>query len=154
MPSRPIHAVTNGKIPFLFLRLSNITFWASHVALIVKNLSASAREVKEAGLIPGSGRSPGGGHGNPLQYSCLEKPMDRGAWWATIHMVAQSDTTEVIQHARMYNITFYLLNNQSIYIYIILSLSIHLLMDISAVYREWRVRRSPYITKYQLYKVS
>ena len=96
-----------------------------------------------------------------LQYSCLEKPMDRGAWWATIHMVVQSDTTEVIQHACMYNITFYLLNNLSIYlsiyiyIYLILSLSIHLLMDISAVYREWRFRRSQSnITKYQLYKVS
>ena len=43
-----------------------------------------------AGLIPGSGRSPGGGNGNPLQYSCLEKPMDRGAWWATVHGVANS----------------------------------------------------------------
>ena len=42
--------------------------------------------------IPGSGRSPGGGHGNPLQYSCLENPMDWGAWWATVHRVAQSQT--------------------------------------------------------------
>ena len=44
------------------------------------------------GLIPGSGRSPGGGHGNPLQYSCLENPMDRGAWWATVQRVAKSQT--------------------------------------------------------------
>ena len=45
-------------------------------------------------LIPGSGRSPGGGHGTPLQYSCLENPMDRGAWRATVHTVAESDTNE------------------------------------------------------------
>ena len=45
--------------------------------------------------IPGSGRFPGGGHGNSLQYSCLENPLDRGAWWATVHSAAESDTTEV-----------------------------------------------------------
>ena len=47
------------------------------------------------GSIPGSGRSPGGGYGNPLQYCCLENPLDRGAWWATVHRIAQSDTAEV-----------------------------------------------------------
>ena len=46
----------------------------------------------DAGLIPGLGRPPGGGHGNPLQYSCLENPMDRGAWWATVQGVAKSQT--------------------------------------------------------------
>ena len=46
----------------------------------------------DQGLIPGLGRSPGGGHGNPLQYSCLENPMDRGAWWATVHGVMKSHT--------------------------------------------------------------
>ena len=46
----------------------------------------------DPGVIPGSGRSPGGGHGNPLQYSCLENPTDRGAWWATVHGVAKSWT--------------------------------------------------------------
>ena len=50
------------------------------------------QETREEGLIPGWGRVPGEGHGNPLQYSCLENPMDRGAWWATAHSVAQSLT--------------------------------------------------------------
>ena len=51
---------------------------------------------------PGSGRFPGGGDGTPLQYSCLENPMDRGAWWATVHGVEKElDTTEAIQHAHM-----------------------------------------------------
>ena len=49
-------------------------------------------DVRNMGLIPGLGRSPGEGHGNPLQYSCLENPMDSGAWWATVHRVAQSRT--------------------------------------------------------------
>ena len=63
---------------------------ASQVALVVKNLLANAGDERDAGSIPGSGRSPGGRHGNPLQYSCLENPMDRGAWWATVHGVAKS----------------------------------------------------------------
>jgi len=63
-------------------------------ALVVKNPSASAGDVRDAGLIPGSGRSPGGGHGNPLQYSCLENPMDRGARWTMVHRVSELDTTE------------------------------------------------------------
>ena len=50
---------------------------------VVKNPPANAGDMGDAGLIPGSGRSPRGGHGNPLQYSCLENPMDRGAWQAT-----------------------------------------------------------------------
>ena len=54
--------------------------WASQVALEVKNLCANAGEQRDVGLTPGSERSPGGGHGNPLQCSCLENPMDRGAW--------------------------------------------------------------------------
>ena len=59
---------------------------------MVKNLPASAGDVRDTSLIPGLGRSLGGGHGNPLQYSCLENPMDRGAWRATVHSVAKSRT--------------------------------------------------------------
>ena len=54
--------------------------WASQVVLAVKNLTANAGDLRDVRSIPESGRSPGGGHGNPLQYSCLENPMDRGAW--------------------------------------------------------------------------
>ena len=62
------------------------------MVLVVKNLYANVRNVRDTGLIPGVGRSPGGGHGNPPQYSCLENPMDRGAWWVTVHRVAKSRT--------------------------------------------------------------
>ena len=65
---------------------------ASQVVLVVKNPPADAGDVGDAGLIPGSGRSSGGECGNPLQYSCLENPMDRGAWQATVHGVAKSRT--------------------------------------------------------------
>ena len=59
---------------------------------IVKNLLADAGDVGDTGLIPGSGRSPGEGNGNPLQYSFLGNPMDRGAWQATVHGVTKSQT--------------------------------------------------------------
>jgi len=62
---------------------------------VVKNLSASAGDVRDLGLIPGLGRSSGGEHSNPLQYPCLENPMDRGALWATVSRVTKkSDRTE------------------------------------------------------------
>ena len=57
------------------------------VGTVVKNLPADAGDTRDVGSIPGSGRSPGGGNGNPLQYSCLGNPMDRGAWWATVQGV-------------------------------------------------------------------
>ena len=59
---------------------------------MVNNPSASAGDIRYVGLIPGSGRSPGGGHGNPLQYFCLKNPMDRGNWQATIHGITKSWT--------------------------------------------------------------
>ena len=59
---------------------------------VVKNPSADGVDTGDAVSIPGSRRSLGGGHGNPLQYSCLENPMDRGVWWATVHGVAKSQT--------------------------------------------------------------
>ena len=62
--------------------------------LVVKNPPANAGDIRHVGLIPGSGRSSGEGHGNPLQHSCLENPMDRGVWWAVVHRVAELDMTE------------------------------------------------------------
>ena len=65
---------------------------ASQVMLVVKNPPANEGDIKDLGSIPGFGRSPGGGRGNPLQYPSLENPMDRGAWWATVHRGAKSQT--------------------------------------------------------------
>ena len=61
---------------------------------MVKNLPANAGDIKDMGLMPKSGRSPGEGNGNPFQYSCLGNSMNRGAWWAIVHRVAESDTTD------------------------------------------------------------
>ena len=71
---------------------------APQVALVVRNPPVNARDVRDTGSIPGSGRSPGGGHGNPLRCSCLENPMDRGAWQFTVHGAAEWDTTETTAH--------------------------------------------------------
>ena len=87
----------------LALRVSSFLSWhtlwemqsspgASQVVLVVNNPSATAGDIRDTGSIPGSGRSPGGGRGNPLQCSCLENPMDRGAWRAIVHRVAKSQT--------------------------------------------------------------
>ena len=65
---------------------------APQVAPVVKNLPANAGDIRDMGSIPASGRSPGGGHGNPLQYSCLENPMDRGGWWAIVHRFGENQT--------------------------------------------------------------
>ena len=71
------------------------------MALVVKKLHANAGDARDVDLISGWGRSPGGGHGNPLQYSCLENLMDRGVWWAIVHGVSKSWTgqKQVSTHA-------------------------------------------------------
>ena len=70
---------TQNRIPFWYL-----SYGASQVAQVGKEAACNAGDTGETGLIPGLGRCPGGGHGNPLQYSCLEVLMDWGAWWATV----------------------------------------------------------------------
>ena len=75
------------KDPVTWVRMC--TRWASQAALVVKTPPASAGDVRDVGSIPGSGRSPGEGHGHAIQYSSLENLTDRGAWWATIHRVAK-----------------------------------------------------------------
>ena len=69
-------------------------YWAYQMELMVKNLPANAEDVEDVGSILGSGKFLGGEHGNPLQNSCLENPMGRGAWWATVLGVAESNMTE------------------------------------------------------------
>jgi len=60
------------------------------MVLVVKNPPANAGDIRDTDSIPGSRRSPGGGHGNPIHYSCLENPMGRGIWWATVHSITKS----------------------------------------------------------------
>ena len=74
------------------LRLFMNSYGACQVALVVKNLPVKVGDIRDRGSIPGLGRSPGGGPGSPLQYSCLENPTDRGPWQATVHRVAKSST--------------------------------------------------------------
>ena len=83
---------------------------------MVKNLPASVRGAGDTGLIPGSGRSPGGGKGNPFQYSCLENPMYRGTGWVTVHGVSESD---VNKHTCSPHSPRYIQNNDLIYIYVV-----------------------------------
>ena len=74
--------------------------WVSQVVLVVKNPPASAGGTRDTHSIPGSGRSPGGDHGNPLQYSCLENPTDKGAWWATVSWrVGHNGSDLICRHA-------------------------------------------------------
>ena len=80
-----------GRDQYILFLLSQSS-WASQVALVVKNSPDNAGDLKDEGSIPGSGRFPREGNGNPLQYSCPENPMDRGAWRATVHRVTKSWT--------------------------------------------------------------
>ena len=75
--------------------------------LVEKNLPASARNPRDMGSIPESGRSAGGGNGTPLQYSCLENPMDRGAWWAAVHRTITSQTRLSHQAHIVTNVLFF-----------------------------------------------
>ena len=76
----------------IYFTPTKIDIGACQVTLLVKNLPANAGDGEDAGLIPGMVRSPGGGKGNRVQYSCLENPMDRGAWQVTVHRVTKSWT--------------------------------------------------------------
>ena len=77
---------------YLYVRTHKPTeyIWASQILLVVKNLLANAGDSRDAGLIPGLRRSPRRGHVKPLQYSCLENPRDREAWWATVHGITKN----------------------------------------------------------------
>ena len=83
--------VTETKVTGFTLSIVTVGFRGGAV---VKNPPPNAGDTRDVGSIPGLGRSPGGGHGNPPQYSCLEKSKDRGAWQATVHGVTESDMTE------------------------------------------------------------
>ena len=98
-----VSASESGSVPGLFHKALLLLFiggcrfgesWqrvgASQVVTVVKNPPANAGDIRALGLIPESERSPGGGPGNSLQYPCLENPMNRGAWWATVHRVTKS----------------------------------------------------------------
>ena len=88
------HEETEAQRRGEILLRSHSKLRASQVAIVVKNLPARAGGTRGKGLIPGSGRSPGGGNGNPFQYSCLGNPMDRGAWQAIVHwVIKESDIT-------------------------------------------------------------
>ena len=84
---------------------------ASQVALVVKNPPVKAADIRDPGLIPGLGRSPRKGNGNPLQYSCLEKPMDRGAWWATVRKFAKNQTQLKRQHTCEFKVKLHYKSN-------------------------------------------
>ena len=76
------------------LNTSHVRYLVFQVVLVLKNSPANAGDVRDLGSIPALGRSPGGGHSNPLQYSCLENPMDRGVWQLQSIWSKESDTTK------------------------------------------------------------
>ena len=93
---------------YFYFNSTHRSLRAPQVALVVKNLPAAARDARDMGSIPGLGRSSGGGNGNPLQYSCLGNPMDKGAWWAAVCKGRkESDTTEATEHRHTYVIKYF-----------------------------------------------
>ena len=90
LPVFASYLLLNTFLPFF--SPNSMFDWVSQVTVVVKNPPAIAGDVRDTGLLPGSRRSPGGGHGNPLQYSCLENPLEREAWWVTVHRVTKSQT--------------------------------------------------------------
>ena len=97
MATQTVNPVNAMRFAFKMANLANVVFYiyilllqASQMALVVKNPLVNAGDIRDTGLIPGLGRSPGEGNGNPLQSSCLENPMDRGVWQATVHGIARS----------------------------------------------------------------
>ena len=107
-------------------------FGAFHMALVTKKPPAIAGGIRDLGSIPGPGRSPGGGRGNPSQYPCLENPAGRGAWWATVHAVAESDMTEVTEHAAC-TMTFTLWVVRNIFIYVCICVYIYVCVCVYTV---------------------
>ena len=99
---------------------------------MVKSPPANAGDIRDTGSISGSERSPGGGNGNPLQSSCLENPMDRGAWWATVHRMGHKelDRTEATEHACM---QVFLIMASCLYLFITI-LRIYLVQDYPVLY--------------------
>ena len=87
------HQISLSMPPFYyyFFNWNIVDLCTSQVLLVVKNPPANAGDIRDGGLNPGCGRSPGGGHGDPLQYSCLNNPMDRGTWQATVHGVTRAE---------------------------------------------------------------
>ena len=94
----------SGPIPLICEMSGSVTHYTKGFpgGSVVKNLPATAGDVEEISSIPGLGRSPGEEHGNPLQYSCLVNLMDREVWWATVHGVTKTGTTEPLMHPTHY----------------------------------------------------
>ena len=98
--SLSVPAISQGLASTLFS-----TLLRSKRMLMVKNLHINSGSIRDSDSVPQSGRYAGGGHENPLQNSCLENPMDRGAWWATVYRVAESDMTEATKHTHTHTHT-------------------------------------------------
>ena len=108
----PLVMSISVSFKFFTVRLYRLTVSGFRSGSVMKNMPASTGDTGNMGSIPGSRRSPGGGNGNPLQYSCLENPVDRRTWRGTVHRVTQieSDMTEATEHAHIHRLTFHFLS--------------------------------------------